>query len=77
VPQLGEDESYRLEVFRYSCAVDGGQSARCAARTTDLPATGQNYASGFQRSAVTIDDQPRFPWRGLMIDVGRHFILSM
>jgi len=24
--------------------------------------------------AVTIDDKPRFPWRGLMIDVGRHFI---
>jgi hexosaminidase len=23
---------------------------------------------------VTIDDQPRFPWRGLMIDVGRHFM---
>ncbi len=24
--------------------------------------------------AVSIDDSPRFPWRGLMIDVGRHFI---
>jgi hexosaminidase len=23
---------------------------------------------------VTIDDEPRFPWRGLMIDAGRHFI---
>jgi hexosaminidase len=23
---------------------------------------------------VTIDDQPRFPWRGLMIDAGRHFM---
>ena len=22
---------------------------------------------------MTIDDQPRFPWRGLMLDVGRHF----
>src|SRR5208282_2040970 len=21
-----------------------------------------------------IDDQPRFPWRGLMIDAGRHFM---
>ena len=24
--------------------------------------------------AVSIEDSPRFPWRGLMIDVGRHFI---
>ena len=24
--------------------------------------------------AVSIDDSPRFPWRGLMIDAGRHFI---
>ena len=29
---------------------------------------------GFSVPVVTIDDQPRFPWRGLMIDVGRHFI---
>src|SRR5205807_2347829 len=24
--------------------------------------------------AVTIDDRPRFPWRGLLIDVARHFM---
>ena len=23
---------------------------------------------------ISIEDSPRFPWRGLMIDVGRHFI---
>jgi hexosaminidase len=28
---------------------------------------------GFAVPAMTIDDQPRFPWRGLMLDVGRHF----
>jgi hexosaminidase len=30
--------------------------------------------SGFQVPAVTIDDQPRFPWRGLLIDACRHFM---
>ena len=34
-------------------------------RTTD---------AGFAVPAVSIEDSPRFPWRGLMIDVGRHFI---
>jgi len=29
---------------------------------------------GFAAAAVTIHDQPRFPWRGLMIDSARHFI---
>ena len=29
---------------------------------------------GFAVPAVTIDDQPRFPWRGLMLDAGRHFM---
>ena len=28
---------------------------------------------GYAAPAVTIDDAPRFPWRGLMIDAGRHF----
>jgi hexosaminidase len=30
--------------------------------------------SGFQVPAVTIDDQPRFPWRGLLMDVSRHWM---
>ncbi len=29
---------------------------------------------GFAAASVTIDDQPRFEWRGLMIDAGRHFM---
>jgi hexosaminidase len=33
-----------------------------------------NVAGGFAIPAMVIDDAPRFVWRGLMIDVARHFI---
>jgi len=32
-----------------------------------------NNAPGFSIPAVTIDDYPRFAWRGLHLDCGRHF----
>ncbi len=74
VLKLGEDESYQLTV------TDSG--AQLTAPTTlgalhglqtflQLVAIGPN---GFAAPAVTVKDQPRFPWRGLMIDVSRHFI---
>jgi len=74
VLKLGEDESYQLTVN------DSG--AQITAPTTLGALHGlQTFLqlvtigpSGFSSPAVTIKDQPRFPWRGLMIDVSRHFI---
>ena len=31
-------------------------------------------AHGFEIAAVHIEDRPRFPWRGLMLDVSRHWM---
>ena len=74
VQELGEDESYRLEI--------GNSAARLTAPTTLGVMRGlqtflqlvQTTGQGFAVPAVSIDDRPRFPWRGLMIDVSRHFI---
>ncbi|MGA7931074.1 MAG: family 20 glycosylhydrolase [Candidatus Sulfotelmatobacter sp.] len=74
VQKLGEDESYELTV------ADSG--AKLTAQTTLGVMRGlqtflqllQITPTGFAAPAVTIKDQPRFPWRGLLIDVSRHFI---
>ena len=74
VQELGEDESYTLEVT--------ATGARLTAPTTLGALHGlQTFlqlvdvsADGFAAPAVTIQDKPRFPWRGLMIDSARHFI---
>ena len=74
VQRLGEDESYELTV------TDSG--AKLTAPTTLGVLRGlqtflqlvQITPTGFAAPAVTIKDQPRFPWRGTLIDVSRHFI---
>jgi hexosaminidase len=74
VEKLKEDEPYRLEIslthVELSAAnplgmLHGLQAFLQLVRTTP---------QGFSVPVVTINDQPRFPWRGLMIDVGRHFM---
>jgi len=71
--KVGEDESYKLIV--------SGKNATLTA-TTDLGILHgletilqlmEHDSSGYFIPGVTIDDKPRFPWRGLLIDVGRHF----
>jgi len=74
IQKLGEDESYELTV------TDSG--AKLAAPTTLGAMRGlqtflqlvQITPTGFAAPAVAIKDQPRFPWRGTLIDVSRHFI---
>ncbi|MGN6603181.1 MAG: beta-N-acetylhexosaminidase [Ginsengibacter sp.] len=38
-----------------------------------LPSTKENISAGFSVPAVSIDDYPRFQYRGMHLDVGRHF----
>ena len=74
VQEVGEDESYILEVT--------SEGAKLAAPTPLGAMHGlQTFLqlvdvspNGFAAPALKMQDQPRFPWRGLMIDSARHFI---
>jgi hexosaminidase len=73
-PALGEDESYTLDV--------SGAEARIKAATAEGAIHGlatfaqsiQPGPDGFQVAGVHIEDRPRFPWRGLMLDACRHWM---
>jgi hexosaminidase len=74
VQEVGEDESYSLEITASSAKLNAAAplgAMRGLQTFLQLLQTGSN---GFYVHAVTIQDHPRFVWRGLMIDVGRHFI---
>jgi hexosaminidase len=72
-PTESEDESYTLEV---------GDSAAVLHAPTDIGAMRgletflqllRRDTGGWSLPRVAIRDSPRFPWRGLMIDVARHW----
>jgi hexosaminidase len=72
--RLGEDESYALEitarVIRLEAETDIGAFRGLETVLQLLEAD----ASGYRFPGVSIQDAPRFPWRGLLIDAGRHFM---
>jgi hexosaminidase len=74
VQELGEDESYTLEVSPAGARLNAANplgALRGMATFLQLVEIGPG---GFAAPAVSISDRPRFAWRGLMIDVARHFI---
>jgi len=74
VQKLGEDESYELTVTSSSATLTAPNSLGILRGLQTFLQLVQITPAGFAAPAVTIKDQPRFPWRGLMIDVSRHFI---
>jgi hexosaminidase len=74
VQKLGEDESYQLTVTDSSATLNAPTPLGVLHGLQTFLQLVQITPTGFAVPAVTINDQPRFPWRGLMIDVSRHFI---
>jgi hexosaminidase len=74
VQELGEDESYSIEISSAGAKLDAATPLGIMRGLQTFLQLVQITSSGFAAPAVVIQDKPRFPWRGLMIDVGRHFI---
>lgn len=74
VQKLGEDESYRLEVGASEVHLDAPTPLGAMHGLQTFLQLIQISPEGFAAPAVTIEDRPRFPWRGLLIDVSRHFM---
>jgi hexosaminidase len=74
VQELGEDESYRLEITSSSAKLNAQTTLGVMRGLQTFLQLVETAPSGFAVPAVVIDDKPRFPWRGLMIDAGRHFM---
>jgi hexosaminidase len=74
VQKLGEDESYELANTESGAKLTAPTPLGALHGLQTFLQLVQPTATGFAAAAVTIKDQPRFPWRGLLIDVSRHFI---
>lgn len=72
-PKLGEDESYSLTVTNSGAELVANEDVGVLRGLETFLQLVTSDASGYYLPAVTIQDRPRFPWRGLHIDVSRHF----
>src|SRR5580704_2326746 len=74
VQQLGEDESYRLAVTPLQAHLSAPNPLGVLHGLETFRQLIVSGANGFEAPAVSIQDQPRFPWRGLHLDVSRHWM---
>jgi hexosaminidase len=74
IQELGEDESYSLEITPAGAKLNAATPLGTLHGLQTFLQLVEAGATSFDVPAVTIQDQPRFPWRGMMIDVSRHFI---
>ncbi|MGA8409085.1 MAG: family 20 glycosylhydrolase [Candidatus Acidiferrales bacterium] len=74
VQELGEDESYVLDVSAAGAKITAPNPLGAMHGLETFLQLVAITPSGFAAPAVHIEDAPRFPWRGLTIDVSRHFI---
>ena len=74
IQEVSEDESYILDVSTGSARIRAATPLGAMHGLQTFLQLVDVSPDGFAAPAITIQDKPRFPWRGLMIDSARHFI---
>jgi hexosaminidase len=73
VPSVEEDESYTLDVTDRQAALRAPTVVGALRGLETFLQLLEGDREGFYIPAVNIKDSPRFRWRGLLIDIGRHY----
>lgn len=74
VQKLSEDESYKLAVTPMGATLTAPNPLGIIHGLATFEQLVQSTGGRFSVPVLTIEDSPRFPWRGLHIDVSRHWI---
>ncbi|MDZ4800697.1 MAG: family 20 glycosylhydrolase [Bryobacteraceae bacterium] len=72
--KLGDPEAYRLEITTTQARLTSATILGTMRGLQTFLQLVEPSTKGFAAPAVTIDDSPRYPWRGLLIDVTSHFM---
>jgi len=73
IPSVTENESYHLDITSRQALLTAPTVVGAIRGLESLLQLLNSDRRGFFLPGVKLQDQPRFPWRGLLIDVGRHF----
>src|SRR5215213_5545458 len=73
IPSVSENESYRIDITDRQAMLTAPTVVGALRGLETLLQLLDADRNGYFFPGVQIDDQPRFPWRGLLIDVARHF----
>lgn len=74
IVELGEDESYTLKVSSAGLRLDAETDLGALRGLETVLQLVSSDGQGYFLPGVSVQDHPRFPWRGLMIDAARHFM---
>ncbi|HSE23358.1 MAG TPA: family 20 glycosylhydrolase [Pyrinomonadaceae bacterium] len=73
IPSLDEDESYKLEVTANKAQLTAPTAIGAIRGLETVLQLVSSDRDGYFLPIVSVQDQPRFRWRGLLIDIGRHY----
>jgi len=74
VPDPDVDETYTLDIDEHSIRLHAKTDIGALRGMETLLQLIEPSGAAYIFPAVHIEDAPRFPWRGLMLDPGRHFL---